>query len=181
MRTCCREAQPTSTCCLSAVKSRDGCPSNWRTTHTLSASSSSSSHPSRSQAPDTDCRRQRHEGKRRCGVPGRQPEGQGPGGPVGQRRASLVLRGHNRLPGRCESAWVENGSSTLARKRRTWTSTTLVSLSKFMSQTCSAMSVRDSTSPAPRSQSQEGKLLGGQVQPPAGTRRLVPQHVYLQV
>jgi len=47
-------------------------------------------------------------------------------------------------------SFVGNESSTLPRRRRTATSTTLVSLSKFMSQTCSAINVRDNTSPVRR-------------------------------
>src|SRR5438445_496739 len=45
---------------------------------------------------------------------------------------------------------VLNGSSTFARKRRTTTSTTFVSVLNPMSHTCSAISARDTTSPAER-------------------------------
>ena len=83
------------------------------------------------------------------GVPRGQPGGERPrrlrGGAGG---VSGGLRGHSRHRGPCGSACASNGSSTFARSRRTGTSTTLVSLSKFMSHTCSAISVRDSTSPA---------------------------------
>src|SRR5437870_5257805 len=45
---------------------------------------------------------------------------------------------------------VLNGSSTFARKRRTTTSTTFVSVLNPISHTCSAISARDTTSPAER-------------------------------
>mmetsp|Transcript_60028 Transcript_60028/g.142076 ORF Transcript_60028/g.142076 Transcript_60028/m.142076 type:complete len:214 (-) Transcript_60028:804-1445(-) len=48
------------------------------------------------------------------------------------------------------SSGFSKGWSNFARKRRIATSTTLVSLSKFMSQTCSASVVRDIASPRRR-------------------------------
>ena len=70
----------------------------------------------------------------------------------------------------------------MLRSRRTLTSTTLVSLSKFMSQTASAIRVRDSTSPARRaSRREKKKLLGGQFQPLAGARGALAQQVDFKV
>mmetsp|Transcript_61822 Transcript_61822/g.146364 ORF Transcript_61822/g.146364 Transcript_61822/m.146364 type:complete len:218 (-) Transcript_61822:3895-4548(-) len=55
------------------------------------------------------------------------------------------------------TVWISltsKGSSSFARSRRTATSTTFVSLSKLMSHTCSAITVRDRTSPRRRSSSE---------------------------
>ena len=49
------------------------------------------------------------------------------------------------MPRTVRISFSSKGSSTLARKRRTATSITLVSLSKFMSHTCEAISERGNT------------------------------------
>ena len=64
------------------------------------------------------------------------------------------------------------GSSSLARRRRAATSTTLVS-GQFMSHTCSASVVRDSTWPRQHNNSVSSvNSLAGEVQPRAGAVRL---------
>ena len=75
-----------------------------------------------------------------------------------------------------------NGSSTFARNRRTITSTTLVSVSKLMSQTCSAISVRgDHFADGTGQMSEEKKFLRRQIKRNARTHRLVPAGVDLQI
>jgi hypothetical protein len=70
----------------------------------------------------------------------------------------------------------------LLRSLRTLTSTTLVSLSKFMSQTASAIRVRDSTSPARRaSRDKKKELFGSQLQPLTGARGTLAQQVDFKV
>ena len=77
---------------------------------------------------------------------------------------------------------VSNGSSTLARRRRIMTSTTLVPVSKLISQTCSTISVRETMSPAEeaRNKSSENSF-GVRVRIVAGARHFVAARIDLQV
>jgi len=88
---------------------------------------------------------ERDERKQKADVPGERLAPPAQFSERGRSSQAVTRRGSSSTyptPRMVRMSFTSNGSSTLARRRRIATSTTLVSLSKFMSQTCSAMSVR---------------------------------------